>query len=365
MTETPLLTPSRLVLARKRQGMTLVRLSKSVGVSTRSLSDYENGRSRPNWQIMKKLAETLEVTSDFLIAPEVEEIPLDRVSFRALSKLTASQRDTALASARIAVMINDWIEERFKLPPCDVPTLPGRDPEAAAQDVRALWGLGKAPIGNMVHLLESRGVRVFSLAKECYEVDAFSYRWKGQPFILLNTSKSGERGRFDGAHELGHLVLHSEHEIPHGREAESVANHFSSAFLMPNESIEAQRLYNATADRIIAAKGRWKVSAMALNYRLKELNMLTEWTNRENAINLSRLGYRRGEPGGIQRESSQLLSKVFRELRAEGITPMNVSADLGISASELSNHVFGLVPTALSGGGQKSPDSRVSLRLLP
>lgn len=358
------LTPSRLALARKRRGLTLVQLSKEAGVSTRSISAYENGRKQPGIEVIGQFAQALGVTRDFLSSSDIEEIPVDRVSFRALSKMTASQRDAALASSRIAVMINDWIDERFRLPDSDVPTLPGRDPEWAAGNVRGVWGLGHAPISNMVHLLEAKGVRIFSLTRECHEIDAFSFRWNGRPFIMLNTSKSGERGRFDAGHELGHLVLHSEHEIPHGRDAERAADAFSSAFLMPKESVQAQRLYNATADRIIAAKARWKVSAMALNYRLNELGMLTEWGNRANNTNLSRLGYRRGEPGGIQRETSQLLAKVFRELRADGVTAHDIASDLGIGVQEVNDHVFGLVPTVVNGGGQTGPKPHGQLKLV-
>lgn len=365
MTAERRLTPSRLALARKRYGWTLVRLSQETGISTRSLSDYENDRLEPSPQIVQRLAQELGVTEDFLRSADIEEIPVDRVSFRALSKMTAFQRDASLASARIAVLINEWIEDRFRLPVSTVPTLPGKNAEAAAEDVRGLWGLGEASIGNMVHLCEAHGVRVFSLPQACHEVDAFSFRWGKRLFVLLNTAKSGERGRFDIAHELGHLILHSEHEIPHGREAEQEANRFASAFLIPQRGVKAQRLYNANVDRIIAAKKRWNVSAMALNYRLRELGMVTEWGHRTNATNLSRMGYRRGEPGGRSRETSQLLSKVFRELRADGVGINDLARELGISADDLNETIFGLVPTVVMGGGQvASSGSRAPLRLV-
>jgi hypothetical protein len=47
------------------------------------------------------------------------------------------------------------------------------------------------------------------------------------------------RGRFDAAHELGHLVMHG-HERPlPGPEAEREANQFASAFLMPRADVVA------------------------------------------------------------------------------------------------------------------------------
>jgi Zn-dependent peptidase ImmA (M78 family)/transcriptional regulator with XRE-family HTH domain len=360
-----MITPSRLTLARKRRGLTLVRLAEAAGISTRSLSAYENGQQQPAPPTVRALARVLAVPAAFLSAPEIDEIPPGAASFRALSKMTAAQRDAACSAGRIALLISDWIEERFVLPAAAVPSLPGLEPETAAEVVRARWGLGQAPVSNMIHLLESRGVRVFSLAEECAAVDAFSLYWHGTPFAFLNTMKSGERGRFDGAHELGHLVLHTDHRVPHGPDAEQDANRFAAAFLMPAASVTAARLAGASVEAILTAKRTWHVSAMALTHRLHELGLLTDWGYRTTCVSLSRLGYRRAEPGGIPRESSQLLSKVFRALRDDGVPPRRIARDLAMSVAELNSHVFGLVPTALPGGTPSGPPRRPQLRLLP
>ncbi|MBO3745997.1 ImmA/IrrE family metallo-endopeptidase [Streptosporangiaceae bacterium NEAU-GS5] len=365
MTERYSFTPSRLKLARKRRGMTLLDLERASGISTRTLSGYEKGRGGNLTAVaLDALARALGVPPTYLTAAEIEEIPLAAVSFRAPSKLTAGQRERALAAARHAIMINEWIEERFRLPAADIPTFPGRDPEWAAEKVRHHWDLGIAPISNMVHLLESRGVRVFTLAEDCQDVDAFSFYWKGTPYVILNTRKSGERGRFDAAHELGHLVVHPEHEIPHGKEAELTAHRFAAAFLMPGKAVVAKRLNNATVDQVLAARSIWKVSALALTHRLHELDLVTEWGYRSLATNLSRMGFRRDEPGGISRETSQLLAKVFAALRGEHTTPAQIARDLHLFSEEFNKHVFGLATTILTGGAQTSPPAPPTLRLV-
>lgn len=358
------MTPSRLTLARKRRGMTLVQLAAATDLSVRSLSSYENGRQRPTRDVLARLAASLDVPVEFLRAGDVDEIPIDAISFRALSKLTAGQRDMARAAGRIALLLSEWIEQRFQLPDPDVPSLSKLDPETAAEVVRARWGLGVAPVGNLVRLLEAHGVRVFSLAADCAAVDAFSFTWHQRPYVLLNTAKSGERGRFDAAHELGHLVLHSEHRLPHGPDAEQEANRFAAAFLMPRASVLGANLANATAERILTAKQTWRVAAMALTYRLHELDLLTDWGYRTACVDLSRRGYRTGEPGGIPRETSQLLEKVFRSLRAERISPAAIAGDLHITVAELNRHVFGLIPTAIDGGATTSTPRRPTLTLL-
>jgi Zn-dependent peptidase ImmA (M78 family)/transcriptional regulator with XRE-family HTH domain len=358
------LTPSRLVLARQRRGLSRVALARASGVSEKSLQGYENGTHQPSPEAVKAIASTLRFPPTFFYSSDVEEIPVDAISFRALSKATAGQRDAARSAGRIALMVSDWLNERFNLPKADVPHLPTLKPEDAAEVVRARWGLGQTPIGNMIHLLESHGVRVFSLVDECRNVDAFSFVWKTTPMVVLNTVKSGERGRFDAAHELGHLVLHAEHRTPKGVEAEQEANQFAANFLMPRSAVLGQDLYNATLDRVLVAKKYWRVAAMAMTHRLHELGLLTEWGYRNTCVNLSRMGYRSTEPKGIPRESSQLLSKVVRALISEGKKPAHIAADIDITLDELNTHMFELVPTAVDGGSATTARKRPDLRLI-
>src|SRR3984885_10610592 len=137
------LTPSRLATARKRRGLTLTQLAGLTGLSTRSISLYENGHQEPAPDTLRQLALALDVSPGLLTAQDLDEIPEAAVSFRALSKMTARQRDRALAAGRVALLINEWIEARFNLPPADIPSLTGHDPESAAEIVRARWGLGE------------------------------------------------------------------------------------------------------------------------------------------------------------------------------------------------------------------------------
>lgn len=358
-------TPERLVLARKRRRMTLAALASAAGVSSQSITAFENHRKKPSAETLSSLASSLNYPESFFHAPPPVEMQAAAVSFRAPSKMSALERDSALSSGSVAVILNSWLEGRFRLPGPNVPTYPHVDPEESAMWVRSFWGLGESPVPNMVHLLEANGVRVFSLAPDCLDADAFSTTKSGTPFIFLNTRKTGERGRFDAAHELGHLILHCEHRVPHGRDSEAEANQFASAFLMPSAGIAAQQLRNASVERILSAKRRWGVSAMALAYRLRSLGLLSDWRYTQVMKELSRRGYRRAEPDSeMQREDSQLLTKVFEVLRSKGFTPSDVSRDISIFQEELNHYVFGLVPIGVDGGGATVPSVRPSLRLI-
>lgn len=357
------LNPSRLIVARKRRGLTKRALADRAGISTRSLSAYESGTQEPNSETRRRLADVLGFPLSFFERSDLEEPSLDATSFRALTRLTARRRDQACSSATLALELADWLDARFELPEADVPQLRGVDPETAADAVRKSWGLGESPIANMVHLLEAYGVRVFSLAEECVEVDAFSFWRDGVPYMFLNTMKSAERSRMDAAHELGHLILHWGHETPRGREAEHQAQAFGSAFLMPRGSVLAKAPRTARIDHLIKAKAYWKVAVANLAYRMHKLGLLTEWQYRSLFIEIGERGYRRNEPRSIDRETSQILSKALATLRAEGMTKADIAEALGLPIEELNKVIFGLVLTPLDGRG--NPNSRETARKQP
>lgn len=361
----PQFTPERLDLARRRRGLTKTGLADAMEITPRALTFYLAGERVPSDAAIEQIAETLDFPPEFFYAKEIIEPPVDGVSFRSLSAMTATQRDKVIGAAAITLQLDDWIRERFNLPAPDVPRLRRDDPEAAAEAVREAWGLGQRRAPNMVHLLEKHGVRVYSLAEDCKEVDAFSFWRDDVPYVFLNTMKTPQHSRMDAAHELGHLVLHA-WGGPRGRKAEDEAKAFGSAFLMPRRSVMADAPRPGNVRQILAAKKTWDVSAMSLAYRMAKLGILSDWQARAVYSQLGQLGYRSGEPDPqpMRRETSQVLAKVFDALRAEGVSRAAVARDLAISGNELNASVFGLVLASVAGGGSKGqPAERPNLRL--
>jgi Zn-dependent peptidase ImmA (M78 family)/DNA-binding XRE family transcriptional regulator len=354
-------SPSRLSVARRRRGLTKRALADAVGVAESTIMAYESARRTPSPTITRRIARVLGFPISFFEAKELERITEDAASFRALSKMKAAQRDRALAGGELAIELNEWMESQFRFQPLDLPDLrPQFDPEAAAMALRTRWGLSDKPISNMVHLLEAKGVRVFSLAEDCEEVDAFSLRRGHQAFVFLNTMKSSERSRFDAAHELGHLALH-QHGQAIGRAAEAEATAFASAFLMPRSSVLAYAPRIPTIKNILDAKKFWGVSAAALAHRLHEVGRLSEWHYRMLCIEIQRLGYRKAEPESVPRELSQALEKVFAALRKEKVQKVDIAQALSWPVCELRALVCNLVLGARSGGGPARRKPRVRL----
>lgn len=348
------LNPTRLEFARRRRGLTQTALADAVGVTPRSVKAFEAGDKAPSEDTLDLLAQAVDFPTSFLTLPDpIAMVDVDAVSFRSLKSLTARKRDGGLAAASLAAELNRWLEARFAMPRPNLPPpeeFDGMHPEVAAEAVRRKWGLGEAPIGNMIKLLETKGIRVFSLVEDCHELDAFSTWLDGTPFVFLNTGKSAERSRMDCAHELGHLLLHRTGR-PQGKDAEDEANRFAAAFLMPRASLLAARLPTMTLPPLIAYKKTWGVALSALVHRLHRLGRLTEWQYRSLFVELSSKGFRTAEPNEMPCETSDVLQTVLGMLREDGIGRTQIARDLDIPASELDRLVFGLCMIGVAGSG--------------
>lgn len=366
MNTAPEFNPKRLTLARERRGLTKTKLAKAIGVDVRSVTAYETDAFRPDKERLAQLAQTLRFPIPFFFGDDLDQIAPDIVSFRSMSKMTAGQRDSALGAGAIALLLNEWIAERFDLPVAALPDLSQESsPEAAADTLRRMWGLGELPVKNVIHLLEAKGIRVFSLSIDTAQLDAFSMWHADTPFVFLNTMKSCEHSRFDAAHELGHLVLHR-HAGSKGQEAEREANAFASAFLMPRASVLANAPHMATVDQLIKFKAFWTVSVAALAYRLHDVRLVSDWHYRNLCIEIAQRGYRKQEPREAPRETSQVLAKVFAALREDGTTKADIAAALSVHVEEIDQLVFGLALTSMSSAHPSAPSEarRPDLRVI-
>ena len=335
--------PQRLQLIRERRCYSRSRLAADSGVSERSLRQYEAGDVAPRAPSILKLAETLKVPPQFFDGPDLKTLGPHAASFRAATKLPKYRQRAALAAGAFAIHFAEFLSEHFDLPAVDIPDLDGVPPVAAAEALRTTWDLGNRVAPNLIHLLECHGVMSFSLAQDCRELDAFSFWRFNRPFVMLNTIKSGERGRWDAAHELGHMVLHR-HETAMRKQHEVEADVFAQSFLLPPRAIVASGLYQPSLSQVLEHKSAWQVSAIAFTRCLHGHDLLSDWHYRNLVIELSKRGYRSREPDGIPRETSQLLSIALRELRNEDIRPPQIADLLGLSHSDLYELLFSLVP---------------------
>ena len=343
MSQNKSFNPLRLVLARKRRKMTIIQVAEATGLSRVHLSRLEAGQNEPAMETIVALARTMRYPPEFFFQQDSYQLPAESVSFRSLKRTSVRERDAARAMGEIGIDVSKWLFEQFNLPEPALPDLGYQTvPESAARTLRQAWGLGEKPVASMIALLEAKGVRVFSLAEETLNVDAFSFWQDGIPYVFLNTMKTAEHGIMDAAHELGHLVLHANGNILHGRDVEREANAFASNFLIPLEDIRGRISYGPSVHQILKLKKRWRVSAMALAYRIHRIGLLTDWQYRSLCIDLTQRGYRKGEPDGIDREKSRIWKQVLDFLWAEGKTKETIAQVLYLPVDEIEKLTFGL-----------------------
>ena len=345
----PEINPRQITFARSRRRYTKKRLADELGVTSRTIQNYEAGTPAPDEAMLSRIALLLNFPrSFFFLEEDMPVISEHAASFRALSKMSAGTRACALGAGAIAFRLNEWMDARFKLPQADLPDLSDLSPEDAALTLRMQW--------------ESKGVRVFSLTEESRDVDAFCSWYEGTPFVFLNTMKSAERSRFDAAHELGHLVrdtysmLHRDEtgERRHD-EIEQQANAFAAAFLMPKDAVIARKPAAFTVPQLIRIKRYWGVSLVALARRYSDLGQVSEWIYRNLCVSMSRNGYRSTEPEPMARETSQLLSKVMAHLQDQKIGRSQIARDLCVSVDEINALTFNLTPLSVVSGSGSPP----------
>lgn len=323
----------RLQNMRCRRGMTKKALAEISEIDPRYIARFEEGKGFPTDSQIMAMANALDADPEYFALEWEGGVGENDLFFRAPSKMLARNRYAAIAMAQQGVELYDWIECKYQLPVSRVPDYTEYTPssvckpELTANLLREHWGLGVAPIPNMVTLMESKGIAVLSTPNEHgrdLEFDAFSFKSERRSFVFLNTAKTVERARFDAAHELGHLVLGHDSISDQksgdvSKRLEADANQFASAFLMPRESLLAHFRRNPPLAAVKELKRYWGVSALSLCHRLHQIGMLTDWLYHSAMVSLSKEGYRTGEPDSdLNMERSKIFDLLVQDLRQHG-----------------------------------------------
>lgn len=322
---------ARLTLARQLAGLRKSDLAALVAKSPTAVAGWESGAKTPTAATVAQLALSLSVDPGFFaIRPDDIAALSTTPHFRSLRSTSQLARDQAFAYGQVAVDIAASSERHVEFPEVDLPSYPvamvdtdGDGAEKAARLVRQDWGLGDKPAGHLVRLLENHGVLVVFSPPQVSSVDAYSFDSRLRPVVVLNPIKHDYyRQRFDVAHELGHLVMHSDAE-PGGRIVEDQAHRFAAELLMPAAQLGdlLPGTMGAGAWRTLARlKEQWGVSLQALLYHARRLGRLSDVSYRNAMMTISSRGWRRDEPGLVSTtEQPSLLPRAIELLAREGI----------------------------------------------
>lgn len=339
--------PDRLKIAREYRGLKKNELAQRLNLTPSAVTQFENGQVKPNSQTVAHLSIALRFPASFFSQSNNSVVlSTEQCHFRSLLSCSQIERRRMIGAGSLIGIIVQFIEEHINLPQEQVSNTVSyrantfEEIDEAAEKVRRNWGLGLGPIDNVIHLLESKGILVFRLLEDSRRLDAFSLWQKTHPLIFLNSEKgSASRNRFDAAHELGHLILHSDY-LPGNKIQEHQANQFASAFLLPRETFLKECPRRLVWDHFLELKHRWKVSLAALVRRAKDLKIISEDTYKRANVQIAKNGWRRDEPLEPPTETPTILMQAFNLLNAEGWTTSEIAKELSLSEVDLKWLVF-------------------------
>lgn len=322
----PLFDRRRLRMARELRGLTQVELARDIGsITSASVSQFENGHSRPAATTLHRLSVVLRVPVTFFAASARLPVndPLGGF-FRSLRSTSPRDRAQALAYVQLARELTLELEKIVALPDLKIPRHRevDRQPytgeiEQIAAHVRERWELPGGPVDHVIRAMERNGVIVVRFRVNIEKVDAFCVNFADRPVVVLGADKDlRDRSRFDAAHELGHLVMHGDSEIG-DKTVERQANEFAAAFLMPADEIRAELPARADWPQLLALKAKWHVSLAALLVRAKTLGVMDERVYMQAWKSLSARGWRKREPGELGEPERPTLMHRALEVAAE------------------------------------------------
>jgi Zn-dependent peptidase ImmA (M78 family)/DNA-binding XRE family transcriptional regulator len=335
-----------LAIARKARGLTQSELADMVGATQPTINRYEAGDRDPEPDMVAALAKALGVTEHLLIHGNRFRgaLAVDAHMRRQKTTKASLWRQMEARLNLLRVHASFLFEEISIMSDQHVPTFDPEDVPAqhAARLIRAQWRMPLGPVVNLTRWLEGAGVLVFEEDFGTHRIDGLS-QWVGDhPVMLINASAPPDRKRLTKAHELGHLVLHS--NIP-TEDMESEANRFAAELLMPLDEIRPE-LRKVDLGSLLALKREWGVSMQALLERAHGLKTVTAEQRTSFYKMMNARGWKTNEPGGdfIPKERPEFPTRIGDALKAKGFSEERIAEIAG--AASPANNPF--KPTAVN-----------------
>lgn len=276
--------PERIREAREACGLTLDAFADALGISKQAVSRFESGLSSPSGETMRRIIGVTRQPPAFFISSRKRAASGINPFWRSLLRMRLPDRKRIARRLEWAADVVNYLERFIDLPEVDLPVIEF-DPnststeqiERAADILREAWSLGRGPIRDLSAVLEHHGFILVREAVNCPDMDAVSCWQAGRPYILFSADvESGPRNAFNIAHELGHILLHSDVDLTKDNLAqiERQAHRFAGALLLPQETFSREVL-GSSLDYFMFLKEKWGVSIAAMAYRCKDLEIFT------------------------------------------------------------------------------------------
>lgn len=328
----------RLKLARWLRRATQKAVSENSGLSQAYISKLENGFETADDADAELLERALNVAPGFLRDTGARSSLPEHFYRKRASLLVGDQRwiesVVSLARRGIASLCESMdIEPLFDLPQVPLGPETLQTPAGAAQSVRRALMIPDGPIRNLEAVIESTGTIIIPIYGAPAKFDAMaSPATVDSPWNLIfyNPDMPGDRLRFTLAHEFGHLVMHRT-LTP---ECEDEANQFGFELLAPQKLI-GPHLRNLDLHRALQLKNIWGVSIGSLVYQAHQQNRITESRYKSLQVMISKKGWRRDEPGSVEKPTPALFSDIVAAHREDlGYSWDDIGQLFGVSGHE-------------------------------
>ncbi len=350
---------TNLQLFRDLAGLNQQELGSVVKVTRQTIAAWEKGEREPSALQLARLAKVLHVSLESLLGMEEEQETVllfradnPQVLSRGVRQLLSEKAEDYAAIERYAGVL---------------PVLPEARPlsgfeeeivERVAVEVRDWLGVERAPLGNVIQLLENKGLKIIldTLPAEVSGFSAYTEELSG--IIVVNAGHALERQYFTCLHELGHLIFHRrEYSVPseparkRGDPREKTAHRFASATLLPREIMTDE--LGAFAGRwipepvLVDMKLRYRVSQRTVVFRAGDLGLISKQQAGQQVGVINKLYGLNDERPKLTTEEDErrpmgrLQRLTYRALLADRISESRAAEVLAVPLAEIRQQLQG------------------------
>ena len=316
----------RLRELRLTRKMTQEDLAKQVSLEKMSISKYETGKMLPSSTTLIALSKIFDVKVDYFFREyqaKLTAAPQFRLKNSAILTKTDQERIRRQAECAVENLMEiadicNYKPDTLTREKLREKVRHSEDVERLAQKIRTSWNLGLDPIENLMEVAETHGFTIILVeGPKQFDAAVFIDEEYG-PVIALHRGAQKDRQRFTLAHELGHYFIRDDTAQSEFWNAETQANRFAAALLVPREMLlkdVGEKRENLSAGELCMLREKYGVSISALLSRMESLGIIS------NALK-TKWNTQYPEPGRKdtvrEREEPRMVRKLVYRSVAEG-----------------------------------------------
>lgn len=289
-----------LKIARENVGMTTVFVSRKFNKSDKDVVlSWENGDDLPTWRQVDKLAKAYNIPSLILFSEKLIQKNKTIPDYRVKKGVEDSERVKKLVN--FVIRRQEWLEQKLKedgkknaiqgigkdlKSPVQLASFIKEKLEIDLSEIKGMTGVDsrKKALKYLISKAENKGVFIGkTVSYHNIDVDEMRGLFISNdycPFIVLNRRDSISAQLFSIAHEFAHLFRKTEaisnslefRKIGDDLDDEEIfCNRVSAELFLPKEEFTESYYSKSDIDRFAEI---YKVSTLAIFYRLKDLNKI-------------------------------------------------------------------------------------------